>query len=53
MTQKDRERKSLTLLHRPPKNKKSACGLLLIAAEENKVHFQKGLVSMTQLFQRT
>lgn len=56
MTQKDRERKSQTLLHHPiirPQNKKSACGLLLIAAEENRVHFQKGLVTMTQLLQRT
>lgn len=33
--------------------KKEAHGLLLIIAEENKAHFQKGLASATQLFQLT
>lgn len=64
MAQKDRERtppqtprppdpRSLLLWFFLKKERKLACGPLLIVAEEHKVCFQRGLVSMTQLLQRT
>lgn len=55
MTERQRENPSIplqfpTFLRAPVKN---ARGPMLIIAGQNKAHFQKGLASVTQLFQLT